>query len=328
MIFADTWEFKAVPLNLPQEAVLKKTNEKRGERGQSQDTDLRGFLWHDNEKEEGWEYAIPNFNILEGSCDLHITRGGETCIIKLHPVELWTHLKRDYLPGRGRAEGAAPKLFFVTLEIPGNAFAGLSEEFTRELTEKYAANDKKLFQYLMAATTHQVILRDSDNLDTALYLTDGTITDYFPSFHREQYFETGDENLRAESPELVLDGHETPPELREKIALNKTFLKEINARIVRLRASKEAASRVTNSYLAADFFSHITFLNYVDIPKIKTMTTFGKRIVLVNKGYSDTMFNTRIALYRELVKLLQARIKDYSRLEKQRRDEKSNKAQF
>jgi hypothetical protein len=67
----------------------------------------------------------------------------------------------------------------------------------------------------------------------------------------------------------------------------------------------------------ADFFSHITILKYFDLPKIKTMTSFGKRIVLLNKGYSDAMFNTRIALYQDLVKLLQERIKEYRRMERQ-----------
>ncbi|GHU88013.1 hypothetical protein FACS189476_04400 [Spirochaetia bacterium] len=321
-IFADSWQFKAVPLNLPKDSVLQATQVERGERGQSPDVSLRGFFWNENEKEADWEYEIPNFNILEGSCDLRITKNGETGVIKLHPVELWTHLKRDYVAQGGgwvSSDGdsaGAPKLFFVTLEIPEGAFAGLSEKFTQELTGKYAANDKKLFQYTMAATTHQIILRDNDNINKVLYLTDGTISDYFPGFRPEQYFETRDEFLRAQSPELVFAAYETPKELREKIILNQNFLKEIKTRIVRLRASKEAAAKVTNSYLVADFFSHITFLKYFDLPKIKTMTSFGKRIVLINKGYSDTMYNTRIALYQDLVALLQERIKEYRRMER------------
>jgi hypothetical protein len=169
----------------------------------------------------------------------------------------------------------------------------------------------------MAATTHQIILRDNDNVNKVLYLTDGTTSDYFPGFRPEQYFETNDEFLRAQSPELVFAAYETSQDLHEKIALNQTFLKEIKTRIVRLRASKEEASKITNSYLTADFFSHITFLKYIDLPKIKTMTSFGKRIVLINKGYSDTMYNTRLALYQDLVTLLQGRIKEYRRMERQ-----------
>jgi hypothetical protein len=167
----------------------------------------------------------------------------------------------------------------------------------------------------MAATPHQVILRDIDNVNTVLYLTDGTVSDYFPDFYPEQYFETNAEFLYAHnSPELVFTGYETLSELQEKIVLNKSFLKEIKTRIVRLRAAKSAASKITNSYLAADFFSRITLLNHVDIPKIKTMTSFGKKIVRINQGYAETMFNTRIALYQDLVKLLQARIKEYTRM--------------
>ncbi|GHU58586.1 hypothetical protein FACS189444_2480 [Spirochaetia bacterium] len=317
-IFAGTWEFKAVPLYLPQDALLKETDKERGERGPSFDTRLWGFRWDDNEKEEGWEYEIPNFNILEGSCDLRITKNGETGVIKLHPVELWTHLKRDYEARDGgvvRQEVdtiGAPKLFFVTMEIPEHAFAGLSEAFTKELTAKYAVSDKKLFRYIMAATTHQLILRELDNVHTALFLTDGRVSDYFPNFRPEQYFETNDEFLRIRSPELAVAGYETLSELQEKIVQNKAFMEEIKTRIIRLRAAKSAAASVTNSYLIADFFSRITLLNHVDIPKIKTLTSFGREIVRINQNYADSMYDTRIGLYQNLVKLLQARIKEYT----------------
>jgi hypothetical protein len=319
-IFAGAWEFRAVPLYFSQDAFLTETGRERGTRGPSFDTRLWGFFWNDNEKEAGWEYEIPNFNILEGSCDLRITKNGETAMIKLHPVELWTPLKRDYVARSGGwASGDAdsfnaPKQFLVTLEIPENAFAGLSEGFTQELTTKYAVHDKKLFQYIMTATTRQIILRDLDNVNAALYLTDGRVSDYFPGFRPEQYFETNAEYLYINSPELAATGYETPGGLQEKIALNKAFLKEIQNRMILLRAAKESSSKITNSYLAADFLSRITLLNHVDIPKIKTITTFGRDIVGINQSYADTMFNTRMALYQDIVKLLQARVKDYTRM--------------
>jgi hypothetical protein len=70
-------------------------NNPRGERGSSLDKQYSGYCWNNGEKENEWKYAIPNFNILEGDCDFRITWRGETCALKLYPVEMWTYLKRD-----------------------------------------------------------------------------------------------------------------------------------------------------------------------------------------------------------------------------------------
>jgi hypothetical protein len=73
--------------------------------------------------------------------------------------EMWTYLKRDYLPGRT----GSPKLFLVTLEIPDNAFDGLSEAFAGQLAQKYAQHDKRLFQYTMAASNRFIFLHTITN---------------------------------------------------------------------------------------------------------------------------------------------------------------------
>jgi hypothetical protein len=121
-IFDDSWKFTEAPLYFTENAILRKALagdlNVRGERGQSPDKSYSGYYWDGNKKENGWEYLIPNFNILEGDCDFLITWNGETCALKLHPLEMWTYIKRDYLPGRT----GSPKMFLVTLEIPENAF--------------------------------------------------------------------------------------------------------------------------------------------------------------------------------------------------------------
>jgi hypothetical protein len=141
-IFSDTWEFKTVPLYFSEDAILKISNstedDPQAERGLPPDKQYGGYYWNDGERENGWEYTIPNFNILEGDCDFRITWQGETCTLKLYPVEMWSYLKRNYLPGRT----GSPKMFMVTLVIPDNAFHGLSTAFTERLTQKYGKNNK------------------------------------------------------------------------------------------------------------------------------------------------------------------------------------------
>jgi hypothetical protein len=316
-IFADAWEFQKVPLYFSESALLPAAANPgaRGERGPLPDKRLRGYWWNGDTREAGWEYEIPNFNILEGSCDLRVTWQGETCVLKLHPVELWTYLTRNYQPGRN----GPPKMFFGTLEIPKNAFAGLSEDFSRRLLAKFGKNDKALFHYFITASTRYFFMRENSQADEALLLTDGTVTGYFPEFRRAWYIDNFYELPRFDSPELVFRdraalSQEDYGELRRKIELNRAFRDELRGYINEMHKHKRTALQINFAYLPLDFVSRITFLNHLDVPKIHTITRFGRRIVLTNAAYTDIISNTRIRLYERMIILLEIRLDCYSTL--------------
>ncbi|MFP3090747.1 hypothetical protein LQZ21_10530 [Treponema sp. TIM-1] len=186
-VFDDTWAFKAVPLFFAKDTVLQtaetSAGNPQGERGPSLDKQYSGYFWNGINEESGWEYTIPNFNILEGDCDFRIAWQGETCTLKLYPVEMWTYLKRNYVPGRT----GSPKTFWATLVIPPNAFDGLSETFVQRLTEKYAEHDKPLFQYVIWAQDRYILMRETGNDEDVLFLTDGTLPRQYPQFEQIWY---------------------------------------------------------------------------------------------------------------------------------------------
>ncbi|MDR1147089.1 MAG: hypothetical protein LBK66_00500, partial [Spirochaetaceae bacterium] len=278
-IFDDTWDFKPVPLYFNENVILEssKFTDPHGERGPSLDKQYRGYCWNNGERETGWEYRIPNFNILEGDCDFHITWQGETCTLKLYPVEMWTYLKRDYLPGRT----GSPKMFMVTLEIPADAFNGLSETFTAGLTKKYAPQNKKLFQYTIAASRHYIILRDTDDMEDVVFLSDGTMSDQYSEFRQPMFIEDFEEMERRHSPELSIDNHSTVTreDLLRKIELNKTFRDELIYQVRSLKWSQLTAFKFDFGYIPAHYIALVTPLRFVDVPKIRTLTSFGDRII-------------------------------------------------
>jgi hypothetical protein len=268
-------------------------------------------MWKGDVQEEGFEYEIPDFNILEGQCSLRIKRGEESCTIIIHPVELWTYLRRDYLPGRG----SAPKLFFATLDIPENAFDGLSPEFSRELERKFRARDKALFQYVIEAAPDYVLMRNGDS--EIFFLTGENFSNYFPEFRRTWIFRAYDEIERYEL--LGLAGRsefsrEDYAEIRRKISLNENFIRELEDRINEYEAVKKTAFRGGVAYTAADFISHITLLNRIDIPKIATITSFGREILSVNKAYTTMVSDMRIWIDNKLLELLRIRLSVYTGL--------------
>ncbi|ULQ59771.1 hypothetical protein K7I13_15190 [Brucepastera parasyntrophica] len=318
-IFDDSWEFREVPLYFTEGAVLTETGVPGGaQRGESLDKKYSGYRWNGSEKEAGWQYEIPDFNILEGSCDFLITWQDETCTLTLHPLELWTYLKRDYLPGRT----GSPKMFFVTLDIPDQAFDGLSEEFARSLKEKYTPYDKVLFHYMMAASGRYIFIRDTADIVSVVFMTDGTISDSLPDFRRTWYVDNYEEVRLYDSPELVFshasvvteDDYE---ELTAKIERNKALAEEIKKQISELEKSLAVAFGFNATYIPLDYIARFSLLNFVDVPKIRTITRFGETIVLANSAYTDINSNTRIWVDKKIQELLKIRIDCYTDMAKQ-----------
>jgi hypothetical protein len=309
-IFDDAWSFIPAPLTLGAEDFLPAAGS-ADTRGNALDKSYRGFWWTEGERENGFEYEIPNFNILEGDCDLRVTYRGETCVLRLHPVEMWTFLKRDYLPGRI----GPPKLFLVTLEIPENALSGLSADFSGRITEKFAKNHRALFRYTLAASSRFLMLQNTGELamekqKSALFLTDGTLSAYYPEFRRAWYIAEYDEFRRYASPELVFTAG-TRDELNRKITLNKAFLAELKTRTAGLRNDKTAAIGLDMIYIPLHYIARLSPLRFIDAPKIRTMTSYGDHIVLANSFYTGVISDTRIWVDQKIIALLEVRIKCY-----------------
>jgi hypothetical protein len=314
-IFDDAWSFMPVPLYFGDDSILQSAAlAEEGVRGASLDKGYSGYYWNNGEQEGGWKYAIPNFNILEGDCDFLITRNGETCALKLYPVEMWTYIKRNYMPGRT----GLPKLFFVTLAIPDSAFDGLSPEFAAELEEKYAKHDRELFQYTIAASDSFIFIHDIDkaNTDSLLFLTDGSVSSRYVDFQWNWLVGDFEETRRYRSPELTIDSGAavTYGELLEKSKLNRAFKGELKYQIRDLKWARFTASRFSAGYLPAHYLVRITPLRFVNVPKLRTITRFGERLILTNNSYIKATSNLRIWLCEIVIELLEIRLQHYDDL--------------
>jgi len=297
-IFDEAWEFTTAPLFFAADTVLNAGGGRRGERGQSLDKRYAGYLWNGGEQESGWSYEIPNFNILEGGCDFRVTWNGETCALRLYPIEMWTYLKRGYMPGRN----GPPKLFMVTLEIPEDAYSGLSAAFVSQLKEKFAKSGRAYFAYTLAAAEDFLILREvekikrinSDGIIPArtegplVFLTAGSVSNYYPAFSETRLL--GNSNRAMTRDELKYQ----------------------------IRAEKWAqltAFKFNAGYIPAHYIARYSPLRFIDAPKIRTMTNFGDRIVLANSAFVYTISRRRIA---ENERLLAAMDKDLKRKKRQK----------
>jgi hypothetical protein len=311
LIFDESWTFKTAPLYLPPGSLLQRDG--GGERGKTLDTAFSGFLWKGREKEQGAAYEIPNFNILEGSCELRITRKGETCGLTLYPVEMWTYQKRDFLPGRA----GTPKIFLVTLSLGENSLEGLSEDFAAFIRKKFGKNDKKLFHYTLTAKNSFCLLQDSAVADEVIFLTDGTIPDNFPEFDETWYLDYSDAVAIYNSAELTVENQVPGPAgIRAKIELNKRLRERLKAEIKDLEQLRLLGFGINAGYLPLDGIARLSFLQFIDVPKIHTVTRFGARIVLLNSAYTYRFSGIQTWANQKLISLLDLRIDCYTELAK------------
>jgi hypothetical protein len=223
---------------------------------------------------------------------------------------MWSYLKRDYMPGRT----GAPKIFWVTLEIPENALDGRSPEFAAQVSGKFAPFDKKTFHYTLAASPHFILMRDSENTNSVLYLTDGTVSDRYVDFQQQWFIEDYAEAAQINAPELIIDESVpvTNDEISRKIAANKAFRDAVKHIIRQSKWSELTAFKFNFEYIPAHYI--ITPMRFIDVPKIRTITTYGDRIVLSNSAFTATIAELRVELDERLLELVNTRIKRYEKL--------------
>ncbi|WP_245540198.1 hypothetical protein [Sediminispirochaeta bajacaliforniensis] len=315
MLTDQTWSFRKAPLFLSEEDFLDDQLVRKGSapRGIRQEHAFEGRLWTNNLPDSEYTFSIPDFSIQEGSCHLIILRGEESFTLVLHPVEMWTYLKR-YNPGR---DGTA-KLFFITTEVSTD-YEALSPEFSAMIRDYIAPESLQLFAYVAEATSDYVLIKPktSRNQHSYLFLTkSGEEKPYNPEIIRTGA--EGDDTLisRYMSEELVLkDPHRVDirrrSEVEKKLAENIEYRKTLDKALRLFRGYARSSDLSRLAYSAFDGLSFITFMQHIDFPKIKTLTMFGEPIMENNHNLYTAMAENKDWLYGNIIELLDLRIAAY-----------------
>ncbi|MDR1363680.1 MAG: hypothetical protein LBJ35_06490, partial [Spirochaetaceae bacterium] len=106
----------------------------------------------------------------------------------------------------------------------------------------------------------------------------------------------------------------TGDEVSRKIAANKIFRDTLKHIIRQSKWSELTAFRFNFVYLPA----HYTLgpLRLIDVPKIRTITTYGDRVVLSNSAFVAAIAGLRVELDEYLLELVNLRIKRYGQLKR------------
>ena len=288
----DVWQFKEMPMQFAEESFLDTTMDRTSLRRPKQEIAYNGSTT----LPDGTELilSIPDFMMSDGGCTLKFTVGNETADIKMYPVEIWSYMYR-LDPGMD----GTPKLFFVTFDTEGLAEQNLSPAFRNILETLFQNKSLELFSCYAEATRDfiSILMPETPYGDVTLLLSETESPSVTPDTFRYTYLYDSS----------ILDYY-TDDKIKSDLEANKAYLDLVKKGKRLSKSFHRSAVSASLCYQSFDLLSAVTLLNRINYPKIKTVTSFGDRIVEANRNLYNQLEKNHKIIYTHLIELLKKRI--------------------
>lgn len=344
----EDWSFVEAPLYLDEATFLPVTatgvppEVLESLSGPSQFLQFTGSVWQEGRHIPEITCSIDDFIMSEGSCTMKVSYKDEAKEITLHPVEMWSFMFRNN-PGFD----GTPKNFFITFEYPEGSLHSKYPEFQLFLKKVFGDKNKVVFSSQASVTDSvfhlSVKYKEPGFIPSPLSSRgDSTVPVVAAARPRKDDFvfvltnpghqqnaATVNAALFYDSPALA---HFTSEELQLEPG---TFISQTNRQLLdkalvanqqyrqmllqELDLFKEYASKAKISrwgYNFVDLLTTVTLLNQIDLPKIKTATSFGGELLAQNARTYKAQAQSRTWTYSHLLELLELRIAAYKALQK------------
>ena len=352
------WTFVEVPLNLHEEDFLPVSSEgvsvdaMETLNGEKQEFSYQGFLWENGIKLKEISCSIPDFPISEGNCTLNISYKDETKTFVVHPVEIWTYVFRNN-PGLD----GSPKNFFITFDYEQNMLESRYPEFEILLKKIFADKNRVLFschgsatdkyfkisveykgkfnpeKKVSAKSSLEIPIKKNEFMEKSSFTfflanqNEGATADDLS--RRTVIFYGSPSLMQYKSDGLRLHGG-TEITIENRAILDNAVFANLEYRQMlenEIKLYKKIASKADISrwgYNIADIFTAVTFLNQINFPKIKNITSFGGKIMEENAKTYKNQEKTNAWLYSHLKELLDLRINVYKKMQDEFSDGKKS----
>jgi hypothetical protein len=272
------WQFEKVPLVLHTDSFLSPSDRSRTIRGNKNEYTYNGILMKNSKAVAGISCGIDDMTLTsEGSCTLRITKGNETKTVPLYLVEMWTFMTR-YNP----VFDNTPKSFFVTPHFSNNDIVSSDPNFDAILSDLFKGRNLELFS-ATATATGSYLAFDFDKKDLMYSIvlqgtgkSTGTFAPLLPVISSKK---------EDRNPELDTTKTYTTADLTvidEVADANRRKIQDIEEKIRKYREEAAVTDISRWGYNIADTLATLTLLKQVDMPKIKTMTMFGEKLMAQN----------------------------------------------
>lgn len=272
------WQFEKAPLVLPENSFLPESERGKIIRGSKNEYSYAGVILKDNTTVSSIVCSIDDMTLTsEGSCTLKITKGSETKHIPLYLVEMWTYMTR-YDP----VFDNTPKSFFVTPHFNEKDITSSDEEFNELLSDLFKGRNLELFSTTATAVGPYLTFnfKKDDTPYTVLLHSSGKSEQSFSVLQPDGEDEGRENTTRLDTEKTYTAGDLS---LIDAVAeANRQRVSEIDRKIKKYKEDATVTGISRWGYTIADTLAALTLLKKVDMPKIKTMTSFGGRLMSQN----------------------------------------------
>lgn len=324
----ETWNFMPAKMTFAEGDFL--TGD--ASRGNTTDFSYSGYLTQNGVKNDNIEISTDDFSLTsEGTFSLsfNMKKDGwsETKKIALHNVMQWTYAVR-IAPGY---DGSA-MYYFITPDFDETLFQTGHEEFSNLLKSIFDGSDKKTFVFTAAGTTDYLEIYGSGQTGKKtgfkIFLTkkekdaSETYNDYIsPETYKavSSYFLFTSDSYGTDN--LIISPRETYnqynlSDIELKIENNTNYRRFINGELKTYSKYMRKSNISRWSYNFVDLITTVTLLNQIDFPKIKTMTSFGGRLLQSNAENFKASYEYRSLTAPHIMSIIDIRLKAYEQLAK------------
>lgn len=323
----EKWNFMPAKLKFSESDFL--TGDSK--RGKTTDFSYAGYLTQSGTKNDNIQISTDDFSLTsEGIFNLKIkmSKDGwtEEKNVKMNNVAQWTYAVR-VAPG---FDGSA-MYYFVTPDFDESLFKTEHEEFSSVLKSIFEGSDKKTFVFTAAGTTDYLEIygngqsgrRQEFKIFLAKREKDAAeaYDDYInPATYKavSAYFRLSPDSYGSDRLLINKAENYTKYDLYNidiKIENNTNLKRFLNGELKTYKKYTRKSNISRWSYNFVDLITTVTLLNQIDFPKIKTMTSFGGRLLKSNAESFKSSYEYRSLTAPHIISILDLRIKAYEKLE-------------
>ena len=315
-----SWQFKETPLELAEQDFLQ-SDGADAVRASKNEHSFSGYLLKNGSIVKDIRCSIPDAVLTsEGSCTLTITDGQESFSTLLYTLELWNSQIR-YKP----AFDGSTTAYFVTPSFSGQAgfVAGTDSEtgseFSALIHDMLDGTNLELYAFSAEATSSYFQLninRQSNNY--TLFMTKDN-SDLMPGMYKSKLLyeqpllqDYAGTDLLLEPGRFYTDNDTEL--IKHVIEVNRQYISALQDEMKMYDEFYKNARNFKWGFKTVDVLTRVTFLNKINFPKIKNVTTHLGTILATNASNLSSMTEYRTLTYPYLIRLIQRRIQSYEML--------------
>lgn len=320
-IFESEWKFIEEEIFLEESDFLDSS---KSELGKEAEFSYTGNLIVNDSIKENFKCSLNGVSLMsEDKCIFEITDGEQIFSCTLFPLEKWTYHKRKN-PGFD----GTPRNYFITVEFNESNLDNYSGEFKKTIESIFKSKNHDLFAFTGEGTKEYFeiginntkrprLLKKPFSAKTAKYIfmmkREGIeeipkISEFalplLKDFKNEELLLEQGKIYSIKERSLV----------QSKIDENKKYKELLNSDLEQFEELKKNARHTRWGYSALDFITTITFLNKINFPKIKQLSTYGADLLATNFSSFEELVQYRNFVYKKIIELIDLRIENYEKI--------------